>query len=38
MERVAIKRPHLYGLTQQKREAIGIKNMQLALGSPDHRI
>lgn len=34
MERMAITRPHLYGLTQAKREALAIRNLNKAL-SPD---
>ena len=31
MERVAIKRPHLYGLTQEKREALMRRTLRIAI-------
>jgi hypothetical protein len=32
LERTALRRPHLYGLDQEKREGLGTKNLMLAIG------
>jgi hypothetical protein len=38
LERAAIRRPHLYGLTQKKREGLANKSLLDALGSANPRV